>query len=194
MGIIFNVNKFLQGFIYILIKDIFKSELKKLTFVFEGGNMSELLEKVKSYIEPLVNQRGLYLDKFSYEKRGKDYYLVIYVEKEDDVITLDEVCEVSEIISNKLDEIDLISDNYILDVSTSGAEKPIKDFSKFDKYIGKYITVKLRNPVEGNNSYTGTLEEASEDKIKMSYKVKTRTKFVELLKENITKANLAVKF
>lgn len=156
--------------------------------------MSELLEKVKSYIEPLVNQRGLYLDKFSYEKRGKDYYLVIYVEKEDDVITLDEVCEVSEIISNKLDEIDLISDNYILDVSTSGAEKPIKDFSKFDKYIGKYITVKLRNPVEGNNSYTGTLEEVSEDKIKMSYKVKTRTKFVELLKENITKANLAVKF
>ena len=93
-----------------------------------------------------------------------------------------------------LDEIDLISDNYILDVSTSGAEKPIKDFSKFDKYIGKYITVKLRNPVEGNNSYTGTLEEANEDKIKMSYKVKTRTKCVELLKENITKANLAVKF
>ena len=156
--------------------------------------MSELLEKVKSYIEPLVNQRGLYLDKFSYEKRGKDYYLVIYVEKEDDVITLDEVCEVSEIISNKLDEIDLINDNYILDVSTSGAEKPIKDFSKFDKSIGKYITVKLKNPVEGNNSYTGTLEEASEEKIKMSYKVKTRTKYVEILKSNITKANLAVKF
>lgn len=194
MGIIFNVNKFLQEFVYILIKDIFKSELKKLTFVFEGGNMSELLEKVKSYIEPLVNQRGLYLDKFSYEKRGKDYYLVIYVEKEDDVITLDEICEVSEIISNKLDEIDLINDNYILDVSTSGAEKPIKDFSKFDKYIGKYITVKLKNPVEGNNSYTGTLEEASEEKIKMSYKVKTRTKYVEILKSNITKANLAVKF
>ena len=154
--------------------------------------MSELLEKVKSYIEPLVNQRGLYLDKFSYEKRGKDYYLVIYVEKEDDVITLDEICEVSEIISNKLDEIDLINDNYILDVSTSGAEKPIKDFSKFDKYIGKYITVKLKNPVEGNNSYTGTLEEASEEKIKMSYKVKTRTKYVEILKSNITKANLTI--
>ena len=156
--------------------------------------MSELLEKVKSYIEPLVNQRGLYLDKFSYEKRGKDYYLVIYVEKEDDVITLDEICEVSEIISNKLDEIDLINDNYILDVSTSRAERPIKDFSKFDKYIGKYITVKLKNPAEGNNSYTGTLEEASEEKIKMSYKVKTRTKYVEILKSNITKANLAVKF
>lgn len=156
--------------------------------------MSELLEKVKSYIEPLVNEQGLLLDEFRYEKRGRDYYLVIYVEKEDDVTTLDEVCLVSDLISKKLDEIDLISDNYILDVSTSGAEKPINDFSKFSKYVGKYIFVKLRNPVEGLNDYTGTLEEANEECIKLSYKVKTRTKFVTIEVANITKANLAIKF
>lgn len=156
--------------------------------------MSELLEKVKSYIEPLVNENGLLLDKFSYEKRGRDYYLVIYVEKEDDVTTLDEVCQISDLISKKLDEIDLLSDNYILDVSTSGAEKPITNFDKFDKYIGKYIFVKLRNPVDGENSYTGTLEEVNGNVIKMSYKVKTRTKYVEIEKSNITKANLAIKF
>lgn len=156
--------------------------------------MSELLEKVKSYIEPLVNENGLLLDKFSYERRGRDYYLVIYVEKEDDVTTLDEVCQISDLISKKLDEIDLLSDNYILDVSTSGAEKPITNFDKFDKYIGKYIFVKLRNPVDGENSYTGTLEEVNGNVIKMSYKVKTRTKYVEIEKSNITKANLAIKF
>ena len=156
--------------------------------------MSEFLDRVKSYIEPIVNENGLLLDKFSYEKRGKDYYLVIYVEKEDDVTTLDEVCKVSDLISKKLDEIDLIQDNYVLDVSTSGAEKPITDFDKFDKYIGKYIFVKLRNPVEGLNDYTGYLEEVNDTSIKMSYKVKTRTKFVEIEKSNITKANLAIKF
>ena len=155
---------------------------------------NELLEKVKSYIEPLVQEQGLVLDKFAYEKRGKDYYLVIYVEKEDEIATLDDVCKVSEIISNKLDEIDLIPDNYVLDVSTSGAEKPITDFSKFPKYVGKYIFVKLRNPVEGENDYTGTLEEVNETSIKMSYKIKTRTKFVEIQISNITKANLAIKF
>ena len=156
--------------------------------------MSELLEKVKSYIEPVVEAQGLLLDKFSYEKRGKDYYLVIYVEKEDEIATLDDVCKVSELISQKLDEIDLITDNYILDVSTSGAEKPITDFSKFPKYVGKYIFVKLRNPVEGENDYTGTLEEVNEETNKMSYKVKTRTKYVEIPISNITKANLAIKF
>ena len=156
--------------------------------------MSELLDKVRSHIEPIVTEQGLLLDKFEYQKRGREYYLVIYVEKEDDVITLDEVCAVSDLISKKLDEIDLITDNYVLDVSTSGAEKPIKDFSKFNKYVGKYIYVKLRNPVEGLNDYTGTLEEASEEEIKLSYKVKTRTKYVTIEVANITKANLAIKF
>ena len=207
--------------------------------------MSELLDKVRSHIEPIVTEQGLLLDKFEYQKRGREYYLVIYVEKEDDVTTLDEVCAVSDLISKKavmlevncetdfvaqndgfkkfvssirktlfnsdvttldevcavsdliskkLDEIDLITDNYVLDVSTSGAEKPIKDFSKFNKYVGKYIYVKLRNPVEGLNDYTGTLEEASEEEIKLSYKVKTRTKYVTIEVANITKANLAIKF
>lgn len=156
--------------------------------------MSELLEKVKSYIEPLVKEQGMILDKFSYEKRGKDFYLVIYVEKEDEIATLDDVCKVSDLISVKLDELDLIKDNYVLDVSTSGAEKPITDFTKFDKYLGKYIFVKLRNPVDGFNDYTGTLEEVNENTIKMSYKVKTRTKYVEIEISNITKANLAIKF
>lgn len=156
--------------------------------------MSELLDKVRSHIEPIVTEQGLLLDKFEYQKRGREFYLVIYVEKEDDVITLDEVCAVSDLISKKLDEIDLITDNYVLDVSTSGAEKPIKDFSKFNKYVGKYIYVKLRNPVEGLNDYTGTLEEASEEEIKLSYKVKTRTKYVTIEVANITKANLAIKF
>ena len=71
--------------------------------------MSELLDKVRSHIEPIVTGQGLLLDKFEYQKRGREYYLVIYVEKEDDVTTLDEVCAVSDLISKKLDEIDLIN-------------------------------------------------------------------------------------
>ena len=156
--------------------------------------MSELLDKVRSYIEPLVVQKGMLLDKFEYQKRGREYYLVIYVEKEEDVTTLDDVCEISDIISKKLDEINLIEDNYVLDVSTSGAEKPIKDFSKFSKYLGKYIFVKLRNPVEGKNDYTGDLEEVTDSTITLSYKIKTRRKLVTIQIENITKANLAIKF
>lgn len=156
--------------------------------------MKELLEKVRPYVESLVNENQMILDRFDFERRGGEWYLVVYVEKEEGTATLDEVCLISDRISKKLDEIDLIPQNYVLDVSTSGAEKPIRDFRQFGKYVGKYISVKLRNPVEGLNAYTGTLEQADETTIRMSYKVKTRTRYVDIETENITKANLAVQF
>lgn len=153
-----------------------------------------LLEQVKKAIEPVINEQGLILDRLNYVKKGRDFYLEVYVEKEDDVTTLDDVCQVSEKISEKLDEVDLISENYILDVSTSGAEKPITDFSKFSKYVGKYIFVKIKNPILGFNDFTGTLESADEEKIVLSYREKTRVKTVEIQIDNITRSNLAIKF
>lgn len=153
-----------------------------------------LLEQVKKAIEPVINEQGLILDRLNYVKKGRDFYLEVYVEKEDDVATLDDVCQVSEKISEKLDEVDLISENYILDVSTSGAEKPITDFSKFSKYVGKYIFVKIKNPILGFNDFTGTLESADEEKIVLSYREKTRVKTVEIQIDNITRSNLAIKF
>ena len=153
-----------------------------------------LLEQVKKAIEPVINEQGLILDRLNYVKKGRDFYLEVYVEKEDDITTLDDVCQVSEKISEKLDEVDLISENYILDVSTSGAEKPITDFSKFSKYVGKYIFVKIKNPILGFNDFTGTLESADEEKIVLSYREKTRVKTVEIQIDNITRSNLAIKF
>lgn len=151
-------------------------------------------EKLLKELTPIANSQGLLIEKLEYAKKGREFYLTIYVEKEDDVTSLDDVCKVSDLMSAKLDELDLIQENYILDVSTSGAERPITDFSKFPKYIGKYIYVKFKNPFSGLNDITGTLEKVENDELTISYKVKTRTKFVTVQITNISKANLAIKF
>ena len=54
------------------------------------------------------------------------------------------------------------------------------------------MCVRVDRAIQGENIIYGTLEEAYEDKIVLSYKVKTRTKKVEIEINNITKANLAV--
>ena len=148
--------------------------------------MTELENQILNILEPVANAQGLLIEKLEYSKKGRDYYLTIYVEKEDEITTLDDVCQVSELISAKLDEVDLIQDNYILDVSTSGAEKPITDFTKFDNYIGKYMYVKFKNGYQ--------LEKVENEELIISYKEKTRTKIINVQISNISKANLAVKF
>ena len=156
--------------------------------------MTELENQILNILEQVANQAGLFIEKLEYSKKGREYYLTIYVEKEDEVTTLDDVCQVSELFSAKLDEVDLIKENYILDVSTSGAEKPITDFTKFDKYIGKYMFVKFKDGYQGRNDITGTLEKVENDELIISYRDKTRTKVINVKISNISKANLAVKF
>ena len=91
--------------------------------------MTELENQILNILKPVADSQGLLIEKLEYNKKGRDFYLTIYVEKEDEVTTLDDVCNVSELFGLKLDEVDLIKENYILDVSTSGAEKPITDFT-----------------------------------------------------------------
>ena len=155
--------------------------------------MSQLLEELRKVLEPIVIKHGLVIDVLDYKKKGKEYFLELYVEKEDlSSVDLDAIVDLSDEVSLKLDEVDLIKENYTLDVSTSGAEKPIKDFAKFPSLIGKYMCIKVDRAIKGDNIFYGTLIECSENTITLSYKIKTRVIKVEIELNNITKANLAV--
>ena len=155
--------------------------------------LTGIVEKIKPIIEPIVKSHNMVIDNLQYVKRGKEMFLELYVEREDlSSIDLDAIVLLSDDISKKLDEVDLISDNYTLDVSTSGAEKSIKDFSKFPLFIDRFIQVHVDRAINGENIFRGILKEVKENSIIISYKVKTRTINVEIEIENITKANLAV--
>ena len=79
-----------------------------------------------------VNKHDMIIDELHYRKKGKEFVLEIYVERDDlSSIDLDAIVSLSEDLSLRLDEIDLIQDEYCLDVSTSGAEKQIKDFEDY---------------------------------------------------------------
>lgn len=156
--------------------------------------MTTLEEKIQDGIIYIVKNHNMEIDELHYIRRGKENVLEIYVERSDlSSIDLDEIVSLSEDISPRLDELDLISDNYCLDVSTSGADKPIKDFKKFPFLIGKYVQIKLINPIKGLNTYEGDLLEATDDKIVVGYKEKTRSLKVEIEIKNINKAKLTVK-
>lgn len=152
-----------------------------------------LVDEVRKVLEPIVNKHNMIIDEINYVKRGKEFFLELFVEREDmSSIDLDAIVALSDEVSLKLDEVDLIKDAYTLDVSTSGAEKPIKDFTKFPLLIGKYMCIKVDRPIKGDNVFYGTLLEANDEKIVLQYKVKTRKINVEITLNNITKANLAV--
>lgn len=156
--------------------------------------MSILEENLLNGLSDIVNNHRMIIDELHYLRRGKEFVLEIFVEREDlSAIDLDEIVLLSEDLSKRLDELNLIQENYCLDVSTSGADKPIKDFKKFPLLIGKYMEIRIDHPINGINIFEGVLENASDQSIIISYREKTRVKKVEIEISNILKAKLTVK-
>ena len=148
---------------------------------------------VKNLIEKPVKALGYTEIDVKFVRESGTNYLRVMVDKDDEVIDLDDIMKVNDVISPLLDEADLIQTNYVLDVTTFGAEKKI-DVAKLEKYVGKYINVHLTNPIKGLNIIEGTLESVDNDKVIITYKEKTRVIKCEIVRSTIDKARLAIKF
>ena len=148
---------------------------------------------VKSLIEEPIKALGYTEIDVKFVNEFGTNYLRVMVDKDDEAIDLDQIMKVNDIISPILDEADLIKTNYVLDVTTFGAEKKI-DVSKLEKYVGKYVNVHLSNAWKGLNIIEGTLESVDNDKVIISFKEKTRVIKCEVVRTSIDKARLAIKF
>ena len=148
---------------------------------------------IKNLIEKPIQALGYTEVEVKFVREFGTNYLRVMVDKDDEVIDLDEIVKVNDIVSPILDEADLIKTNYVLDVTTFGAEKPI-DVAKLEKYVGRYINIHLTHPYKGLNIIEGTLESVDNDLIVISYKEKTRLIKCEIVRNTIDKARLAIKF
>ena len=147
-----------------------------------------VLSELKKLIEDKLNTLGYELVEFSY---GQDT-LTVVVNKESE-IDMNMIVEVTNELNAYLDEINPFEKPYTLDLSSLGAEKPLK-VERLNAYVGKYVNVHLVNPIKGENIYEGDLKEVDDDKIIITYRQKTRSIDLEVLKSNIYKIRLAIKF
>ena len=147
-------------------------------------------------LEKLVSQKlqeiGYELVSLSMRFEQGEKILAIVVDRVEP-IDMSAIVEVSHSLNEYLDELNPFEDSYTLDISSLGAEKPLK-IEQLDKYVNSYVHVHLTNPINGENIYEGTLVGLNEEIITLSYRVKTRTKTVDIQKANISKIRLAIKF
>lgn len=149
-----------------------------------------------NYLKPLIEKKlleiGYELIEIKSRREKGDLILSIVVDRVEP-IDMNAIVEVSNNLSSYLDEIDDSDETYLLDVSSLGAEKPLK-IEELNKYVSRYVNVHIINPIEGNNIFEGELSEVNDDSITITYRIKTRVKKVVILQSNIYKIRLAIKF
>jgi ribosome maturation factor RimP len=155
--------------------------------------MSKVTEMVEELAAPITSELGLELVEVEYVKEGKNWFLRVYIDK-DMGVDIEECGLVSEKLSEKLDEIDPIPHNYFLEVSSPGAERPLKKEKDFEKALGKNVFVKTYEPIDGEKTFEGILTRFDGNMVSIEAKIKTRKKMVEIPYEKVASARLAVSF
>ncbi len=152
------------------------------------------IKRIRELISPTLESLQAELYEMSESQEGKMKYLHILVDRMDgNAVDLDYIVSVSEAISPILDQQDWMTENYVLDVASAGAERKIP-IEKLENYVGKYVRLHLTNPFLGENEYVGTLMAVQEHQVDVEIQIKSRKKTISLAREEIDKAHLAIKF
>lgn len=159
--------------------------------------MSKVTDLVRSEIEPIIAARGDEFVDIEYVKEKSQNYLRIYVDKDQPGgIDIDEIAALSEEVSEKLDSLepDPLPDPYVLELSSPGVERPIKNAKDWEKAKGEYIHVGLYQKVEGKKMFEGTLKSYNDEEIELEIKIKTRRKTLTIPRKLIANSRFAIEF
>lgn len=157
--------------------------------------MSRVVDIVKEAVSPIIDEQNFELVDIEFLKEGKNWFLRLYVDKPGG-IDIEDCAWVSEKVSDLLDEMDPdpIPQAYFLEVSSPGAERPLKSDQDLENAIGQYVHLSYYQQVEGEKFHEGTLLSVTEEEVSIEIRIKTRTKTIEIPRDKIAKARLAIKF
>ena len=118
-----------------------------------AGKQSQL----ETIIEPIVTSLEYSLWGIDYVSRGRESLLRIYIDSENGIF-LDDCVKVSRQVSAVLDVEDPIADEYTLEVSSPGVDRPLFKLEQYAMFAGSMVSVRLRMPFEGRRRFKGVIK------------------------------------
>ena len=118
----------------------------------------------------VASKLNLNIEEVCWVNESNNYILRIIASKDDGYFDIDDCTRLNEAISQELDKEDFIKEEYMLEVSSEGAEKVLKSEEAIIKNINEYIHIDLNNPIEilkniRIHDIEGTLKEVNNDNV-----------------------------
>ncbi|MGX7092293.1 ribosome maturation factor RimP [Hutsoniella sourekii] len=157
--------------------------------------MTTLIDKIQPVVEPVVASHDCQLVSMEYVHEEGSWYLRVYADKAGG-IDLNDCVAISEDLSEVLDNLepDPFPKEYYLEVASPGAERPLPTPEAIEAAVGSYVHFDYYNHQHGETFHEGTLLGVEEDHYLLEVQIKSRKKTLEIDKDAISFARLAVKF
>ncbi len=138
--------------------------------------------KVEELIQPIVEKLGFEIEYVEFVKEGTNNVLRVVIDKKDSEAMWVDDCEVvSRAIEDTVDK--NINQEYVLEVSSPGLERQLKNIKLYKKYIGKNIHVKLFSKIDNKKEFEATIVDVDEPSEKITLRLEDNNTIELMLKE-----------
>lgn len=145
-------------------------------------------DKIKELIEESLASLGLEVVKVTFQGGSRKILEVLIDRLDGGRVQVKDCKDASRTISAIMDVEDVIKDKYFLEISSAGVERPLVKLQDFERFVGRDVKVRLKEPHNNNSSFKGKIVEVKGDDVVIKSKNVTLT----FAYNNIKGANLVL--
>ncbi len=131
----------------------------------DSGVQGDIIDRVRRLAEPVAEARGLSVLEVEYRPGGQ--LLRIFLDRRHGQVGIDDCSVVSQQLSAALDQQDLISHPYRLEVSSPGPKRPLRGVEDYARFRGERAKLWLAQPNGGSIVVRGAIGEVKSGMLRL---------------------------
>ncbi|MDO5658966.1 MAG: ribosome maturation factor RimP [Paracoccus sp. (in: a-proteobacteria)] len=147
--------------------------------------------RLAEIITPVIEDMGFELVRLRLQG-GKTATLQIMADRPEGGINVDDCAEISTAISATLDVEDPIEDNYHLEVSSPGIDRPLTRLKDFQTFEGYEVRLETNQQIDGRKRFKGVLAGVEGDDVLINIDVAGETQTIGLNFDWLSDAKLVL--
>lgn len=129
-----------------------------------------LTHQVHAHIQTLVENAGFELIEVSLKRSSGSIVLVLFVDRTEGGITVEECAVLNRAIGDSLEATDIIPGPYTLEVSSPGIDRRLKTEKDFMTRLGKFVRFFLAQPIAGSLEWDGVVHRVDQTSVEIEAK------------------------
>jgi len=126
-----------------------------------------LISELEVIIGNYLKEKNLDLVELTYRFEGQGLVLRILTDRPEGGISLGDCFSLNREIGAFLDEKNILQDRYILEVSSPGLDRPLRNKNDFFRCRNKMVQFFLKEPIGGKLEWAGKISSVDEEAVKI---------------------------
>jgi ribosome maturation factor RimP len=118
---------------------------------------SSVVGRVWQIADPLVTEYGMEIVDIDYRREGRGNVLRFYLDRQGGGVTIDELTAMSRRLGDVVEVHDVVPGRYVLEVSSPGINRRLRQPAHFRRFIGKRVRVRTIERSDGRREFVGAL-------------------------------------